>query len=117
MSAAGEPRQRLGSCGGRPSMRVRGACQRHRSGPRGGALPLVEAVKAGDLAAVRALLKQPNAAKIATADGTTPLHVATDLDDLGRGAAAGARRCRREGRQPLRRDAAVLRGRSTATPR
>jgi ankyrin repeat protein len=45
-------------------------------------VPLVDAVKAGDLAAIRLLLKQPKAADIATADGTTALHVATDLDQL-----------------------------------
>jgi ankyrin repeat protein len=49
--------------------------------------PLLEAVKARDSAAVRTLLKQPGAAvkaavNTATADGTTPLHVAADLDDL-----------------------------------
>jgi ankyrin repeat protein len=48
----------------------------------GRAVPLVDAVKAGDLATVRGLLKQPGAAKSATADGTTPLHVAADLDNL-----------------------------------
>ena len=48
----------------------------------GRAVPLVDAVKAGDLATMRGLLKQPGAAKTATADGTTPLHVATDLDHL-----------------------------------
>ena len=45
-------------------------------------MPLVEAVKARDAAAVRMLLKVPNAANVATADGTTPLHVATDIDDV-----------------------------------
>ena len=53
-----------------------------RAGAAGGAVPLVEAVKAGDLAAVRTLLKEPAAARTATADGTTPLHLATDLDNL-----------------------------------
>ena len=48
----------------------------------GRAVPVADAVKAGDLATLRALLKQPGAAKTATADGTTPLHVATDLDNL-----------------------------------
>jgi ankyrin repeat protein len=48
----------------------------------GRAVPLLDAVKAGDLATMRGLLKQPGSAKIATADGTTPLHVATDLDSL-----------------------------------
>jgi ankyrin repeat protein len=46
-------------------------------------LPLVEAVRTGDAAAVRALLaKQPGSVNIAGADGTTPLHWATDRDDL-----------------------------------
>jgi|SRR5688572_13881720 uncharacterized protein len=48
----------------------------------GPAVPLVEAVKADDLATIRGLLKQPGAAKTVTPDGTTPLHVATDLDHL-----------------------------------
>ena len=43
---------------------------------------LVDAVKAGDVATMRGLLKQPGAATVATPDGTTPLHVATDLDNL-----------------------------------
>jgi len=47
-----------------------------------GKVPLIDAVKARDAAAIRLLLKQPGAANVATADGTTPLHVATDLDDL-----------------------------------
>ena len=47
-----------------------------------GKVPLVEAVKARDAAAVRMLLKQPKVVNVATADGTTPLHVATDIDDL-----------------------------------
>ena len=47
-----------------------------------GKVPLVEAVKARDAASVRQLLKQLNAANVATADGTTPLHVATDIDDF-----------------------------------
>ena len=45
--------------------------------------PLVEAVKSGNAAAVRALLsKQPGSVNIAEADGTTALHWATDRDDL-----------------------------------
>jgi ankyrin repeat protein len=53
-------------------------------GPVGAArgLPLVEAVKARDVAAVRLLLKEPGAANAAAADGTSALHWATDLDDL-----------------------------------
>jgi ankyrin repeat protein len=47
-----------------------------------GTLPLIDAIKARDAAAIRTLLKQPKVAALATADGTTPLHVATDLDDL-----------------------------------
>jgi ankyrin repeat protein len=43
---------------------------------------LVDAVQARDTAAVRLLLKRPRAAGVATKDGTTPLHIATDLDDL-----------------------------------
>jgi len=49
----------------------------------GGAAPsMVKAVKAGDAAAVRALLKRPNAANAAEADGTSALHWAVDRDDL-----------------------------------
>jgi ankyrin repeat protein len=48
----------------------------------GAGASLVEAVRKRDVAAIRTLLKQPNAANVATADGTTPLHWATDLDDL-----------------------------------
>jgi len=43
---------------------------------------VIKAVKDGDVAAVRALLKQPNAANAAEADGTTALHWAADRDDL-----------------------------------
>ena len=45
-------------------------------------MSIVKAVKDGDVAAVRALLKQPNAANVAEADGTTALHWAADRDDL-----------------------------------
>jgi len=43
---------------------------------------IVDAAEARDIAAVRTLLKQPNAANAATKDGTTALHWATDHDDL-----------------------------------
>jgi ankyrin repeat protein len=43
---------------------------------------LVDAVRKRDVAAVRVLLKQPGLATVAEADGTTALHVATDVDDL-----------------------------------
>jgi uncharacterized protein len=48
----------------------------------GTALSMVKAVKAGDAAAVRVLLKQPNAANAAEADGTTALHWAVDRDEF-----------------------------------
>src|SRR5689334_22181985 len=48
----------------------------------GGTGSIVDAVRKRDVAAVKALLKQPGAASVATPDGTTPLHVATDLDDV-----------------------------------
>jgi ankyrin repeat protein len=48
----------------------------------GSAASLVKAVKDGDTATVRVLLKQPNAANAAEADGTTALHWAVDRDDL-----------------------------------
>jgi ankyrin repeat protein len=48
-----------------------------------GKAPLVAAVKNGDAAAVRALLKQqPASVNVPEADGTTALHWATDRDDL-----------------------------------
>ena len=46
------------------------------------AVTLIDAIKKHDVATVRTLLKQPTAARAATADGTTPLHWATDVDDL-----------------------------------
>ncbi len=46
------------------------------------ATQLVDAVKAGDRAAVRALLKNPAEVNTAEADGTTPLHWAVRADDL-----------------------------------
>jgi len=48
----------------------------------GGKSPLVEAVRKGDAAQVRALLKQAQLVNDAEADGTTALHLATDRDDL-----------------------------------
>ena len=51
-------------------------------GAAGPSASIVEAAKARDLAAVRTLLKKPNAASVASADGTTALHWATDHDDL-----------------------------------
>lgn len=45
--------------------------------------PLVDAAKNGDVAAVRSLLaKQPGSVNVASPDGTTALHWATDRDDL-----------------------------------
>jgi ankyrin repeat protein len=52
------------------------------AGTGGTSASMVKAVKAGDLTAVRALLKQPNAANAAEADATTALHWAVDRDDL-----------------------------------
>jgi ankyrin repeat protein len=51
-------------------------------GAVGAGTTLAKAVRDGDVVAVRALLKRPNAAKEAEADGTTALHWATDRDDL-----------------------------------
>ena len=50
-----------------------------QAGPRP---PLIEAVRNHDASAVRVLLKQPGIANVAESDGTTALHVATDLDDI-----------------------------------
>lgn len=44
--------------------------------------PILDAVKAGDLATVRALLREPGAATAAEVDGTTALHWAAERDDL-----------------------------------
>ena len=68
---------------------------------------LIEAARKGDATAVRALLKQqPNSVNVADADGTTPLHWATDLDDLATAqllirAGANARAANRYGVTPL----------------
>ena len=43
---------------------------------------IVDVAKAGNVEAVRTFLKQPKAANVATKDGTTALHWATDLDNL-----------------------------------
>jgi ankyrin repeat protein len=47
----------------------------------GGGDPLIDAVKRGDKAAVRALLRQPVNAWVTEADGTTALHWAVQRDD------------------------------------
>jgi len=44
--------------------------------------PLADAIQAGNRDAVRAILKNPAAARAAEADGTTPLHWAARADDL-----------------------------------
>src|SRR5437899_12752826 len=72
----------------------------------GSSATLVAAVKNGDAAAVRLILKQANAANVAEADGTTALHVATDLDDLATArllvrAGANVRAANRYGITPL----------------
>jgi ankyrin repeat protein len=45
------------------------------------AVTLIDTIKKHDVATTRTLLKERGAANAATADGTTPLHWATDLDD------------------------------------
>lgn len=72
----------------------------------GGEAPLVDAAKAGDLQAVRALLKRGQPAAVASADGTTPLHWAAyrehlELVDLLIGAGADAKAANRYGATPL----------------
>jgi ankyrin repeat protein len=52
------------------------------AGATGSGASLVKAVKDGDTATVRVLLRQPNAANATEADGTTVLHWAVDRDDL-----------------------------------
>src|SRR5215831_19024130 len=47
-----------------------------------GGSAITKAVRNGDVAAVRALVKTPSAANAADADGTTALHWAADRDDL-----------------------------------
>jgi uncharacterized protein len=48
----------------------------------GGRTPLSEAIKNGDTAAIRTLVKGQGSVNVADADGTTPLHWATDKGDL-----------------------------------
>jgi ankyrin repeat protein len=71
-----------------------------------GKAPLVAAVKNRDAEAVRVLLKEPDLVNLAEADGTTALHVATDLDDLATAglllrAGANAKAANRYGVTPL----------------
>jgi ankyrin repeat protein len=51
------------------------------AGAAGGETRLIDAVKAGDRAAVRALVKQPSEVASAEADGTTALHWAVRADE------------------------------------
>jgi ankyrin repeat protein len=73
----------------------------------GGGVPLVEAAKKRDVAAVRALLRrQPAAVNAAEADGTTALHWVTDHDDVATaqllvGAGANVKAANRYGVTPL----------------
>ena len=63
-------------------------------GAAGGNVPIVEAAKSGDAAAVAALVKQSADVNAAQVDGTTALHWAAHRDDLAVAAAlirAGAR--------------------------
>ena len=67
---------------------------------------LIEAVKAGDREAVRALLKQPAELNVAERDGTTALHWAVRADDVETArmllrAGANANAATREGITPL----------------
>ena len=77
------------------------------AGAAGGRTPLMEAARKGDAAAVRALItQQPASVNAADADGTTPLHWATDLDDLATAqmlirAGANAKAANRYGVTPL----------------
>ena len=61
---------------------------------------LIDAIKAGNRAAVTALLKQPAEVNARAADGTTALHWAVRVDDLETVRAAAARR-RRTRRPPI----------------
>ena len=67
---------------------------------------LLDAVKRGDAAAVRALRAREDRRQRARADGTTALHWAAQRDDRRRSSAAPGRRRRRGRRQSLRRHAA-----------
>src|SRR5688572_16661416 len=58
------------------------AAQAASLGAAGAPVTIVDAAKAGNLEAVRTFLKQPKAATVASKDGTTALHWATDLDNL-----------------------------------
>src|SRR5579863_4204771 len=52
------------------------------AGAVGGGAALLKAVKAGDVPAIRELVKQPNLANAAEPDGTTALHWAADRDNV-----------------------------------
>lgn len=72
----------------------------------GSASPLIDAVKAGDHEAVRALLGQPGSVKAVEHDGTTALHWAIRADDLDMArmllaAGADVKAATREGVTPL----------------
>ena len=68
---------------------------------------LADAAKKADRAAVRALLAQHADVNAPQVDGTTALHWAANQDDLETARTADPRRRQREGREPLRRDAAL----------
>src|SRR5688572_8458836 len=58
------------------------AAQAASLGAAGAPVTIVDAAKAGNLEAVRTFLKQPKAATVASKDGTTALHWATDHNNL-----------------------------------
>ena len=62
---------------------------------------LIEAVKAGDTAAARALLRQGTDVDVRAVDDATALHWAAHRDDLGRRRSADSRRRQRAGDQPV----------------
>ena len=63
-----------------PSIGAAGPAAAKGSGAAGSTI--VDAAKAGNLDAVRTFLKRPKAVNVASKDGTTALHWATDLDNL-----------------------------------
>src|SRR5262245_11289594 len=75
------PRKRVYECLVRPlvPMLILGSVVAARAAER--QIPLIEAAKQGDVATVRALVKQKADVNVTEADGTTALHYAADRND------------------------------------
>ena len=82
----------------------------------GTGVSLVDAVKAGNREAVRALIRQRASINAPERDGMTALHWAVRADDADTDAAADPGRRQREGGEPLRHHAAGAGRHQCATP-